>query len=142
MLRVAGATIFPLHYSEGNTTQSFLNTFKEVKAHYGSAAKIDFQLSIDDNGVAKPITFDTKNGVTIGGKNNDITTIIDVIVSNATTVNETALTFECNMETLFNFTLYNLVIFPRVDQITIANTKLTKDVVGMSKDYRYNSLFT
>ena len=95
-----------------------------------------------DGGVAKPITFDTKKGVTFGGHNNDITSVINVIVSNATTVNETALTFECNMETNFNFTLHNLVIYPRVDQITIANTKLTKDLVGLSKDYRYNSLFT
>ena len=142
LIRVAGATIFPLHYSNAATTTAFLDTFKEVKAHYGADAKIDFQLSLLDGGVAKPITFDTKRGVTFGGQNNDITSVIDIIVSNATTVNETALTFKCNMESNLNVTLHNLVVYPRIDQITIANTKLTKDLVGLSKEYRFNSLFT
>merc|ERR1712166_470753 len=106
MLRVAGATIFPLHYSDKTITAEFLSTFREVQAHYGADATID------------------------------------VIVSNSTTVNETALTFECNLESYFNFTLKNLIIYPRFDQVSISNTKLTQDVVGLSSEYRFNSLAT
>jgi len=142
MLRVAGATIFPLHYSEKTITAEFLSTFREVHAHYGADATIDFQLTLKDEGAAKPITFDRNHGVTFGGHNNDITSVIDVIVSNGTVVNETALTFECNLESYFNFTLKNLIIYPRFDEVSISNTKLTKDIVGLSKEYRFNSLAT
>jgi len=115
MLRVAGATIFPLHYSDKTITAEFLSTFREVQAHYGADATIDFQLTLKDGGAAKPITFNRKHGVTLGGQNGEITSVIDVIVSNSTTVNETALTFECNLESYFNFTLKNLIIYPRFD---------------------------
>jgi hypothetical protein len=142
MLKVAGATIFPLHYTEKTITAEFLNTFREVKAHYGADATIDFQLTLKDGGSAKPITFDRVHGVSLGGHNNDITSVIDVIVSNGTVVNETALTFECNLESYFNFTLKNLVIFPRFDEVSISNTKLTKDIVGLSPEYMFNSLAT
>jgi hypothetical protein len=141
-LRVAGATIFPLHYSEKTITAEFLATFAEVQARYGADATIDFQLTLRDEGAAKPITFDRAHGVTLGGKNGEITSIIDVIVSNATVANETALTFECNLESYFNFTLKNLIIFPRFDEVSIQNTKLVKDVVGLSSEYRFNSLAT
>ena len=42
----------------------------------------------------------------------------------------------------FNFTLRNLIIYPRFDQVVIANTKLTKDLVGLSSEYYFNSLAT
>jgi len=35
-----------------------------------------------------------------------------------------------------------LVIFPRFDEVSISNTKLTKDVVGLSPEYMFNSLAT
>jgi len=142
MLRVAGATIFPLHYSDEAITAEFLSTFREVKARYGADATIDFQLTLKDTGAAKPIAFDRKHGVTLGGRNGEITSVIDVIVSNSNVKNETALTFECNLESYFNFTLKNLIVYPRFDEISISNTKLTKDIVGLSPEYKFNSLAT
>jgi hypothetical protein len=142
MLRVAGASIFPLHYSDKTITAEFLSTFSEVRAHYGADATIDFQLTLRDEGAAKPITFDREHGVTLGGKNGEITSIIDVIVSNSKVTNETALTFECNLESYFNFTLKNLIVYPRFDQVSVENTKLVKDIVGLSTEYRFNSLAT
>lgn len=73
---------------------------------------------------------------------NDIITVVDVIISNKTVVNETALTFETNMETAVDLTMSNLIFYPVINDIHIENTKLTMDKVGMSSDYRYNSLFT
>jgi len=53
-------------------------------------------------GMNKPITFNKVDGIVYGGKENDQITQLQVIISNYTTYNETAVIFEFNNQVLTN----------------------------------------
>ena len=87
------------------------------------------------------MTFSQKHGITFGGQHDDVISVIDVICSNSTTVNETALSFELNLELNTNVTLQNLIVYPEIKSVYTQNVRLVSDKVGMPA-YHYSILFT
>jgi len=71
--------------------------------HYGNKAQVSLKLTMKP-GQGKAINFDKTHGIIIGSKS-DVTTILELVCSNATTINETAVIFSLNLEAHANITL-------------------------------------
>ena len=113
--------------------------FREIPELYGNDATIALKLSMD-TGAGKPINFDHEHGIIIGSKDN-ITTTVELIVSNKTTVNESAVTFTMDLETHVNLTIKDFIAYPVVNEVFTSNAAVAKDNVGMFS-HNYNILFT
>jgi hypothetical protein len=131
--------LFPIELFNDAVSTQLMMLFHEIPMHYGQQAKTGIKLSMA-TGEGKPINFDMKNGVQIGSQN-DITTTLELICSNATTVNETAVVFTMNLEAYMNLTVQNFVIWPKINKIFVENTVVAQDNIGMMA-HNYNLLFT
>lgn len=95
LLSVAHKDIFPVELNFKDVTHQFLHKFPELAEYYGPNMMTYLRLD-HIQGMNKPITFNRKDGVVYGGKENDQITQLQVVVSNYTTYNETAIIFEFN----------------------------------------------
>jgi len=117
-----------------DVTKQFLNKFPEFAQYYG--ADMMAYLRLDHiQGMNKPITFDTKNGVVYGGLGNDQITQLQVVISNYTTYNETAVIFEFNNQVMTNAFLKDLIVWPKIESTLVKNVRTVKDVVGLSEKH-------
>jgi len=139
LFQAAGEELFPITINNKDIQAQLLQVFREIGQYYGQDVTIAMDIAMN-TGEGKPINFDTKHGVMIGSQS-DITSTIELVCSNATTKAETAVTFELNAELHANVTLDNFVIFPKINEIFAANTKVTQDKIGMMS-HNYNILFT
>lgn len=89
-------------------------------------------------GAEKAVTFDMKNGAVVG---TGATTTFEVICSNATTKNETALTFVSDVVLNSKTYLANFVLFPSIQGHAVNNTKVTENVVHLNTT-NANDIFT
>lgn len=65
------------------------------------------------NNGGKSINFDSKNGVVFGSQQAGQTvTTLKIVVSNSTVINDTAATFEMNLEADMNLTMHDFVFWP------------------------------
>lgn len=77
----------------------------------------------------KAVTFDMTNGLILGA---GATTTIELIVSNKTNSNVTALSFSSKVTLNSPSYLKNFVLFPSITKVECAETKLIKNTVGLS----------
>lgn len=92
-------------------------------------------LSLLPNNTEAPVSFDKVKGIVIGN-NDTIMTKVDVICSNETVQNETAVNFVMNLEVIANLSMKDLIFYPHVDNITVSNTQVKRDLIGMyARDY-------
>lgn len=81
-------------------------------------------------------------GVLIGMEDKaPATAVIDIVCTNATVTNETAVTFETNIKAQANITMFTLIAYPHIDDISVSGTKVTLDKVGMFA-HKYDDIFT
>lgn len=139
LFQTVGSNVFPVELFNDAVSTQLMQVFHEIPMHYGNKATVGIKLSMA-TGEGKPINFDMKNGVQIGSQN-DITTTLELICSNATTVNETAVVFSMNLEAFANITMQNFVIWPKINKVFVANTQVSQDNIGMMA-HNYNVLFT
>lgn len=139
LLDVAGQSMFPIMVNSEDITKQLLQIFYELRHHYGPAVKAHLGISLlpgDD----KTIAFDHIKGITVGQRG-EVKITIDIICSNATHVNETAVTLEMDLDMSANITMQNLIVYPQVTDISVHNTNKTHDIVGMYA-HDFNTLFT
>lgn len=88
----------------------------------------------------KPITFTRANGINIDGGDGDIFQI-EVVASNDTVTNATALVFEMSLQAHGNITMSKFILYPNIHQVLMEDVRLSVDNVGMEY-HPYGSLLT
>lgn len=81
------------------------------------------------SGSEKVVTFDMKNSATIG---KGATSTVELVVSNSTNVNQTALTFSSKVIMESPTYMTNFVFYPSIERIAAADTKLTQNAIGLN----------
>ena len=107
--------IFPLEVSQKSIADEMKQVFREIPQFYGNDCTITMKLNMDAH-EGKPINFDKTHGIILGNKN-DITTTLELVVSNATTVNDTAVVFTLNLEAHANVSLKDFVVWPNIEEV-------------------------
>ena len=138
MLAVAHKDIFPIELNYHDVTQQFLRAFPEIQEYYGKDMMTYLRLD-HIPGMNKPITFCKRLGVVYGGKENDQITQLQVVVSNYTTYNETALIFEFNNQVTTNVHMRNMVVYPKVEHTKVVNVRTVKDAVGLRSTHKLDA---
>ena len=133
-LSVAHKDIFPVELNYHDVTQQFLKAFPEIHEYYGQDMMCYLKLDHIE-GMNKPLTFSTDQGIIYGGKENDQITQLQVVVSNYTTYNETALIFEFNNEVVTKAHMHNMVVYPQVSHARVVNVRTVKDSIGLRKSH-------
>jgi HrpA-like RNA helicase len=118
-----------------------LKQFPEITEYYGKDMMTYLRLD-HIQGMNKPITFNRQQGVVYGGKENDQITQLQVVVSNYTTYNETAVIFEFNNQVNFNMSLHNMVVYPKIHRTKVANVRTVKDIVGLRDSHQLDTELT
>jgi len=128
LLKVADESFFPYMVTSKNVTGQLSQLMPEIAEFYGKDVQIAIGLSFMASNTEAPVSFNATHGIVIG---DGVLTKLDIICSNATTTNETAVEFAMNLETHVNMTMKDLVFFPTVEDIKIANTVIKRDVIGL-----------
>ena len=139
LLDVAGEMLFPIMVYSEDINKQLLQIFYELRKYYGSAVNTHLGFSLLP-GNDKTVSFDRVKGITVGDRG-DVKITIDIICSNATTTNDTAVTLEMDLDMNANITMQNLIVYPIVTDISVQNTNKTFDKVGMYA-HDFNTLFT
>jgi hypothetical protein len=139
LVDAAADTIFPLEVTDESVINQLKQVFFEIPAYYGKDVVMSLKVNMQTDGVQQ-IKFDSNRGIILGDRDNVITTI-GIVCSNATTSNQTAVELTMNLEASLNASIFNFVLFPHVDQISISNAAMTVNNVGMYS-HNYNLLFT
>jgi hypothetical protein len=129
-MKVADESFFPYMVTSKNITSQLGQMMPEIAEYYGKGVEIALGLSFMANNTAAPISFNATHGIVIGDMDG-VLTKLDLICSNATTTNETAVEFALNLETHVNMTMKDLVFFPTVEDIRVANTVIKRDLIGL-----------
>ena len=132
-------SVFPIEIKQKSLSDEMKQVFHEIPTVYGNDAVVGIKLSMD-LGDGKAVNFDKDHGVIFGSKSN-VTTTLELTVSNATVMNETAVVFELNLEAHANLTLFDFIVYPNIKEIFAENTVVVKDNIGMYA-HNYNILFT
>lgn len=127
VFQTAPEMLFPMESHSENLAKEINAAVPQIKSYYGADASVFAKISMEA-GSEKAVKFSMKDGAVIG---NGATTTIDVICSNSTTVNETALSFSSSLQIKSDTYLKNFVLFPKVNDHTLANSKITKNVIGV-----------
>lgn len=130
LMKVADESFFPYMVTSKNITSQLGQMMPEIAEYYGKGVEIALGLSFMANNTAAPISFNATHGIVIGDMDG-VLTKLDLICSNATTTNETAVEFALNLETHVNMTMKDLVFFPTVEDIMVANTVIKRDLIGL-----------
>jgi hypothetical protein len=130
LMKVADESFFPYMVTSKNITSQLGQMMPEIAEYYGKGVEIALGLSFMANNTAAPISFNATHGIVIGDMDG-VLTKLDLICSNATTTNETAVEFALNLETHVNMTMKDLVFFPTVEDIRVANTVIKRDLIGL-----------
>ena len=71
-----------------------------------------------------------------------MTTKLDIIVSNSSVFNQTAIKFEINLIAAINFTMQNFIFYPiiEINQLLVRNTNITYESIKLYT-HNYDSLF-
>ena len=123
----ANGMLFPIDLASVNNQKEFYSAFPELDAYFGnSTGFVRISMIADKN--EQPVTFDMKNGLTLGS---GAKTQVDFIVTNATNVNQTALSFVSNVVLNSPTYLKNFVLFPSISNIESSGTKLTHSMIDL-----------
>ena len=71
-----------------------------------------------------------------------MTTKLNIIVSNSSVFNQTAIKFEINLIAAINFTMQNFIFYPviEINQLLVRNTNITYESIKLYT-HNYDSLF-
>mmetsp|Transcript_4449 Transcript_4449/g.6582 ORF Transcript_4449/g.6582 Transcript_4449/m.6582 type:complete len:522 (+) Transcript_4449:3-1568(+) len=131
-LDVAEKEIFPVVLRNESISERFLKSMPELKTFFGENATIAMQVSLKNPSTTSPLTLDTKTGFTFGA-NNDLQMIVELLGSNDTVKDTNAAKFKMNFMGHFNFTLYNMVLYPNVRSINVSEVSKVTDIVGLNE---------
>lgn len=113
-IKVADNSMFPYVFDDQNITSQIVYAFPELAKHYGKDVKVNLGLSMMENNTDSPIHLNKTLGIVIGNQETFFTKI-ELICSNATTFNESAVKFSMKMEARANLTMTNFIFYPHVD---------------------------
>lgn len=105
--------------------------FPELGKKYGSEVEVSLHLTMTPNNTATPISINTKSGLVLGSLD-DVTTTVSILCSNASVQEEEAVVFGMNMEAQGNFSMKDLVFYPKVDSVIVQNTVVKKSHVQIA----------
>ena len=135
----ANGMLFPIDLASVNNQKEFYKAFPELNAYYGnSTGFVRISMTADSN--EQPVKFDMVNGLTFGS---GAKSQVDFVVSNATSPNQTALSFEANVVLNSPTYLKNFVLFPSISNIECTETKLTHSMIDLKlNDTEIHSRFS
>jgi hypothetical protein len=119
--------VFPMDIASENIASKFSKAFPELSAYYGNYTGF-VRVNMRSGFTGKPVTFDMVKGLTLG---EGATWTVEFIVTNATNVNQTALTFSSHILVNSPTYLKNFVFFPSVSNVECSNTRLTHNSIGL-----------
>jgi hypothetical protein len=111
----------------------------EIAAYYGNACTLAIEATIAPKS-ENAIKIDHTKGIVVGG-NDDVLVTLTFFASNATTNNSLAAEFQMNFAVAANVSWNDFIIHLHVAEVSIHNTKITKDNVGLYAR-NYDQLFT
>ena len=119
-----------------------MQIFYELDDYYGS----DLKMMLDLNVVKKDgeaIQMNTEHGVMIGNlPEGGLNANLAILCTNATTTTpETAFELNLDVKANVNASFNNFVIYSAVNDVTISNTKVTADNIGLEY-HAFDDLFT
>jgi len=86
------------------------------------------------------VKLDMKRGI-VFGENQNVLSQIDVLVVDKKTSEETkVLGFDTDMDAILNFTMKNVIMYPKINQVSVQKTKLTFNSTKMM-NHNYDSVF-
>jgi len=117
------SSVFPVELNDKSLSDEMKQVFREIPTYYGNNVTVGIKLSME-TGEGKPINFDHQHGIILGSKSN-VTTTLELICSNSTTTNASAVVFTLNLEAHANLTIKDFVVYPNVEEIFAENTVVT-----------------
>ena len=126
--------LFPMKLNNTNVTSQLLNTFYEIKDHYGAAmtAELEFNVLSNDGNF---ISINKSAGFEVG-KQSKAQLQLMVYASNETVKNELAVQFLMDLQAVANLTEDNYYIYLNIPEVAFQNVTIEKDNVGMyPRDY-------
>lgn len=108
--------------------KEFFKTIPELNAYYGVNATGFVKVNMK-SGTEKPVKFDMEKGAIIG---TGATTTVELLVSNSTNTNQSALIFSSNIVLESPTYMTKFMFYPSVSKINVANTRLTHNAIGMN----------
>jgi hypothetical protein len=139
LFRLLDGSYFPYTLKGKNLQNAVKNAFPELTTKYGSEVSVALAITMTPNNTATPIQIN-QSGIVLGSQD-DVTTSLSILCSNSSVQNEEAALFSMNLEAQGNFSMKNLVFYPKVDAIIIQNTVVKKSHVQLG-DRDLNALFT
>ena len=119
-----------------------LQIFYELGAYYGSDVQFEIELTFDKS-EGEAVKFSTKDGIEIGNiPSGGLNTTVTILCSNATTTTpEKAVELNLDVKANVNASWESFVIYAAANDVSISNTIVTYDRVGL--DYHaFDSLLT
>jgi len=127
VIKNANNMLFPMDIDSDKISGEFAKAFPELSAYYSNFTAIT-RVNMRSGMANKPVTFDMVKGLTLG---QGATTTVELVVSNSTSANQTALTFTSHCVLESPSYLKNFVLFPSVSNIACNNTRLTHNAIGL-----------
>ena len=90
------------------------------------------------NNTDSPIKID-KSGIVLGGLDS-VATILNIVCSNSSVQNETAVVFGMNLEAQGNFSMKDLIFYPKIDAIRVINANFKKSHIEI-KNQNFDAVF-
>lgn len=138
LMSVGQGAFFPYVERDANVSQALLAAFPVIAKRFGSKANVSLAISLMPNATVAPINFDMKRGIIIGDLD-DVKSVVTILVSNENVTDRELATFQMNFEMAGNMTMKDLVFYPEVQELTIENTYVRKDHIGLEGDF--NKIF-
>jgi hypothetical protein len=124
LFRLLDDSYFPYTLKSKNLDQAVKSAFPELAQKYGSEVSIGLSITMTPNNTATPIKIN-KSGIVLGSLD-DVTTTMSILCSNSSVKNEEAVVFGMNLEAQGNFTMKDLIFYPKVDAVLVQNTMVKK----------------
>ena len=135
-----GAGEFPFEMNSAALSSEIIESFPEIAYNYGQSSSAFLRFSMDTR-QAKPIRFDTKEGVIIGDSDIHKSTI-ELVVSNNVTQNVTAAVFKLGFEAHANITLKEFIIYPVFEKIFTEGVEIINNNINISSSHNLSVMFT
>jgi hypothetical protein len=132
-------TKMPLKIKSASASAQVKQLIHEISVFYGQDCSIAIEATLSPQSETA-ITLNKTTGVVVGG-NNDVLVTLAFYASNATTNYSLAAEFQMNFAVVLNITMIDFIINLHINDVSIHNTKVTKDNVGVYAR-NYDVLFT
>lgn len=134
LFRVANDGFFPYAVRNANISDALLAAFPVINETYGAAANVSMHITFMPNATEAPINFNATRGIVLGDLD-DVKSVFSLKVSNASVTDKEIAIIQTNFEMAGNMTMKDLVFYPEVQDVTIVNSYVKKDHLGLEGDF-------